>query len=199
MCEAKNICFLLEVHRIPYDFEEPNAYRGRLNEEYFQLCLNADDHSSEGVTVLESHLFEGNIGFIASDSGIVRWQFLLSVQKEDGGDWFETFDSILVDESKQLACVMSETDAIFYRHSREEFVIVNFKSFQATHKVQIPGHKLDSLAIVRMPRDLFAYQVIGVDWSRRQLTVVDLGLLARTQLDLPLEGWVEWIIGIPEE
>lgn len=199
VCEEKNICFLLEVHRIPYDFEEPDAYRGRLNEEFFHLSLDADDPHSGAVGVLGAHLFEGNIGFVATEKGIVRWQFLLSVQKEEGGDWFETYDSISIDESRQLACVMSETDAIFYKQGREEFVVVNFKSFQVTCKVQVPGSKLDSLAIVQVPRELSAYQVLGVEWNERQLTVVDLGSLTRTKLDLPLEGWVEWIIGIPEE
>lgn len=53
---------------------------------------------------------------------------------------------------------MSEHDAIFYKYAAEEFVIVNFKTFQVTRTIRIPGEKLDCLAITQVPRgELLGY------------------------------------------
>lgn len=74
VCEQRSICNLIEVHRIPYDFDEPHIYRGRLNDEFFTFSL--DDASTTSGDVLCCNLYEGTIAYIATEKGLVRWQFL---------------------------------------------------------------------------------------------------------------------------
>lgn len=59
-------------------------------------------------------MHEGNVAFIATDKGLVRWQFLLQ-WKPDDGKWIETYDIVYIENTMQMDCVMSETDAIFYK------------------------------------------------------------------------------------
>ena len=65
----------------------------------------------------------------------------------------------------------------------------------------MPGTKLDQLAIVQVPSaELKGYKIAALDWSKdRQFVTVDFITMAKTCLDIPLGGWVESIVGIPEE
>lgn len=65
----------------------------------------------------------------------------------------------------------------------------------------MPGTKLDQLAIVQVPSaELKGYKVVALDWSKdRQFVVVDFITMTKTCLDITLGGWVESIVGIPEE
>ena len=129
ICEKTTNCYLLEVHRIPYDFDQPEVYRGRLNEEFLHLDLN--EVKNQGQSIVCAHLHEGTVAYIATEKGLIRWQFLLQ-WKQDDGTWTETYDTIEIRGDSQLKCVMSETDAIFYQPSKSEFTIVNYHSFQIT-------------------------------------------------------------------
>lgn len=79
--------------------------------------------------------------------------------------------------------------------------------------MRIPGTKLDQLSIVRNPnydksgeakgdpeREPFGYKLVALDWCKdRQFVMIDLASMTRTQLDIPMGGWVENIVGIPED
>jgi hypothetical protein len=60
------------------------------------------------------------VAFIATDKGLVKWQFLMQFKPEER-KLSETFETVVIEDQKQMDCVMSETDAIFYKWTSQEF------------------------------------------------------------------------------
>jgi hypothetical protein len=124
------------VHRIPFDVEKPDAFRGRLNDEMYKLDFESVPLEHKPTTVTCAKLFEGNLAFVATDRGLLRWQFLMQ-WKSDDDKWTETVDCLKIENPKQqqLDCVMSEKDAIFYKWHTQEFQVVNLANFETTKLV----------------------------------------------------------------
>lgn len=46
----------------------------------------------------------------------------------------------------------------------------------------------------------FGYKLVALDWCKdRQFVLIDLASMTRIALDIPMGGWVETIVGIPED
>ena len=88
-------CFLLEVNRVPSDSNKPR--KGKLNEELFKLDLEQLDDIR--ACIVCAKLFQGKLAFIATDKGLVRWQFLEQWKSNDG-KWIETYDTLLIENEK---------------------------------------------------------------------------------------------------
>ena len=95
VCEKLMNCFLLEVYRLPSDPDKPR--KGKLNEELFKLDLEQLDDVR--ASIMCAKLYEGKQAFIATDKGLVRWQFL-EQWKPDDGKWIETYDTLLIENEK---------------------------------------------------------------------------------------------------
>jgi hypothetical protein len=53
---------------------------------------------------------------------------------------------------------------------------------------------------VQVPSAEKGYKLVALDWCKdRQFVVIDLSSLTRTCLEIPMGGWVESIVGIPED
>lgn len=61
------------MHKIPLDFDEPEHCRGRISEDHFSFDLQQLDTS----IILNAKLFEGCVAYIATEIGLVKWEFIM--------------------------------------------------------------------------------------------------------------------------
>jgi hypothetical protein len=48
--------------------------------------------------------------------------------------------------------------------------------------------------------DIKGYKLVALDWCKdRQFVIINLDAMTRTGLNIPMGGWVESIVGIPED
>lgn len=166
--EQKRTCCVVEVHKLPADLDanvdqiaSGNCQtKGRLREDFYRLDLDQMEDDLK-ASILASQMVDGSVAFIATDKGLVRWQFLLL--NED-----EPYETLQIEKSKQLECLMTQTEAVFYRWEAQQFVLINLKSFQQTYCMKMPGTKLDKMCIIEYPFNdaTFGFKIIGLDWAK---------------------------------
>ena len=172
------------------------------------------------MKVITGRLHGGHTAFVATSMGLVRWKFLMDPNAPKSGDMTaeemkESFSSsndfdIIRIYSNQVECAMSDTHVVYFAQESCEFTVIDLASYTKQHQIQIPATNLDSMAILDRPlslvhnniRDLgvVGFKIIALDWSNnRKLVIVDLDTLSCRPVNVPLLGWLEEIVPLPNQ